>query len=108
MAIGARLHLYFLVAPRIGGFAADLLINSGIAIILATSLTVVNGFTGQFSIGHAGFMSLGGYTAATIIYYGSYRVFGDFNFHGGLLKLDRRRCFCRPIVDRGDGLFVIA
>jgi branched-chain amino acid transport system permease protein len=85
--------MYFLVAPRIGGFASDLLMNSGIAIILATSLTVVNGFTGQFSIGHAGFMSLGGYGAAAVVYYGSFRLFGDFNFHG-------------PLVAAGDLLFV--
>jgi len=35
-------------------------------VILAVSLNVVNGFTGQFSIGHAGFMAVGAYTAAKI------------------------------------------
>ena len=35
-----------------------------INIILAVSLNLINGFTGQFSIGHAGFMAVGGYTAA--------------------------------------------
>jgi branched-chain amino acid transport system permease protein len=100
--------LYFFVAPRIGGFGADLLVNSGIAIILATSLTVVNGFTGQFSIGHAGFMSLGGYTAATIVYYGSYRLFGDFDFHGGLLSWTGVGAYVGPLLTKGDGLFIIA
>lgn len=33
-------------------------------IIFAASLNLVNGFTGQFSIGHAGFMALGAYTSA--------------------------------------------
>jgi len=42
------------------------LINIGVAIILAVSLNVVNGFTGQFSLGHAGFMAVGAYTAAKI------------------------------------------
>lgn len=37
---------------------------AAINVILATSLNVVNGFTGQFSLGHAGFMAVGGYTAA--------------------------------------------
>ncbi|MBA3765783.1 MAG: branched-chain amino acid ABC transporter permease, partial [Acidobacteria bacterium] len=37
---------------------------SGIAITLAVSLNLINGFTGQFSIGHAGFMAVGAYTAA--------------------------------------------
>jgi branched-chain amino acid transport system permease protein len=33
-------------------------------IILAASLNLVNGFTGQFSLGHAGFMAVGAYTSA--------------------------------------------
>ena len=41
-------------------------IDIGIAIILATSLNLINGHTGQFSLGHAGFMAVGGYTAAKI------------------------------------------
>src|SRR6185503_10239671 len=36
----------------------------GINVILATSLNLVNGITGQFSLGHAGFMAIGAYTAA--------------------------------------------
>ncbi len=38
----------------------------GINVVLAVSLNVVNGFTGQFSLGHAGFMAVGAYTAAKI------------------------------------------
>src|SRR5207302_5189406 len=38
----------------------------GIAIILAVSLNLVNGLTGQFSIGHAGFMAVGGYVSAVL------------------------------------------
>lgn len=33
-------------------------------VILALSLNLVNGFTGQFSIGHAGFMAVGAYVSA--------------------------------------------
>jgi branched-chain amino acid transport system permease protein len=43
-----------------------LFINIGINVILAVSLNVVNGFTGQFSLGHAGFMAVGAYTSAKI------------------------------------------
>jgi branched-chain amino acid transport system permease protein len=43
-----------------------ILVNVGVNVILAVSLNVVNGFTGQFSIGHAGFMAVGAYTAAKI------------------------------------------
>jgi branched-chain amino acid transport system permease protein len=41
-------------------------VNLGVNVILAVSLNVVNGFTGQFSLGHAGFMAVGAYTAAKI------------------------------------------
>ncbi len=37
---------------------------AGINIILAVSLNLINGFTGQFSIGHAGFMAIGAYGSA--------------------------------------------
>lgn len=38
-----------------------------INIILAVSLNLITGFTGQFSLGHAGFMSIGAYTCAIIM-----------------------------------------
>lgn len=37
-----------------------------INVILAVSLNLINGYTGQFSIGHAGFMAIGAYTSAII------------------------------------------
>ncbi len=43
-----------------------ILMTAGINVILAVSLNVVNGFTGQFSLGHAGFMAVGAYTATKI------------------------------------------
>src|SRR5207253_6036514 len=39
----------------------------GIAIILAVSLNLVNGLTGQFAIGHAGFMAVGGYVSSVLV-----------------------------------------
>ena len=39
-------------------------IDIGINIILAVSLNLINGHTGQFSLGHAGFMAVGGYATA--------------------------------------------
>jgi len=45
---------------------AIILVAIGVNVILAVSLNVVNGFTGQFSIGHAAFMAVGAYTAALI------------------------------------------
>ena len=63
----------------------QVLILVGINIILAVSLNLVNGFTGQFSIGHAGFMMVGGYAAAWVTYYGSCALWGSADLHGGLL-----------------------
>lgn len=53
-------------SERIDPYHLDVLIGIGINIILAVSLNLVNGYTGQFSLGHAGFMSVGAYFAAAI------------------------------------------
>ena len=42
------------------------LVTVCINIILAVSLNLITGFTGQFSLGHAGFMSIGAYVCAFI------------------------------------------
>ncbi len=103
------LMLQMFVQRAISGFGVNLLLLSGIYIILAVSLTIVNGFTGQFSIGHAGFMALGGYTAAGVMYYGSLKCFGDAEFHGGALSwAGRVGGFSGPFVASGDLLFVVA
>src|SRR5882672_4568318 len=47
-------------------YVLDVLTGIGINIILAVSLNLVNGYTGQFSLGHAGFMAVGAYTSAAI------------------------------------------
>jgi len=44
----------------------QIIIYIGINIILASSLNLINGFAGQFSLGHAGFMAIGAYTSALI------------------------------------------
>ena len=74
-----------LVAPAIGPFKAKLVLDIGIAIVAASSLNIVNGFGGQFSIGHAGFMMVGGYAAAWLTYYGSIELWGSAKIHGELL-----------------------
>lgn len=42
------------------------LVVIGINIILAVSLNLITGITGQFSLGHASFMSIGAYTSAVL------------------------------------------
>lgn len=45
-------------------YGQRIVLLAGINIILAVSLNLINGTTGQFSIGHAGFMAVGAYGAA--------------------------------------------
>ena len=57
------------IVPQLSGlrgfnYYLGVAIDVGIAIILAVSLNLINGHTGQFSLGHAGFMAVGGYFAA--------------------------------------------
>lgn len=52
--------------PFINGYYIQLIALIGINIVMTVSLGMVNGFTGQFSIGHAGFMAVGAYTSAMI------------------------------------------
>ena len=65
------LVLQFGLPQVIGPYWRRIVLDAGIAMMLAVSLNIVNGLAGQFSLGHAAFMALGGYTAGTITYYGS-------------------------------------
>ena len=56
---------------RINAYYARILNLIGINVTLAVSLNLINGLAGQFSIGHAGFMAVGGYSATFVtVYYG--------------------------------------
>ncbi|MGE5552741.1 MAG: branched-chain amino acid ABC transporter permease [Betaproteobacteria bacterium] len=54
---------------RIDSYYNGILILVMINVILAVSLNLINGITGQFSIGHAGFMAVGSYTSALLSLY---------------------------------------
>ncbi len=58
--------LISLISPRFNQYYLDILLGIGINIILAVSLNLINGYTGQFSLGHAGFMAVGAYVTASI------------------------------------------
>lgn len=51
----------------INSYYYDVLMRTGIAIVMAVSLNIVNGHLGQFSIGHAGFMGLGAYVSGVLM-----------------------------------------
>jgi len=73
-----RTHVYSLIATAavagflgvadatFDAFALRVLDLCGIYVVLALSLNLVNGFTGLFSLGHAGFMAVGAYTCALL------------------------------------------
>ncbi len=56
-------------------YKEDILVRCGLAIILAVSLNIVNGFTGQFSLGHIGFYMVGAYVGAALSTYGHAHLF---------------------------------
>ena len=47
-------------------YVSGILILSGINLMTVLGLSLLTGFTGLFSFGHAGFMAIGAYTAATV------------------------------------------
>jgi branched-chain amino acid transport system permease protein len=61
-----------------------ILVLCSINAILALSLNLVNGITGQFSLGHAGFMAVGGYSSAAFTVYAVPKLFGVNADAGGL------------------------
>src|SRR6185295_12531072 len=68
------------VQGLIGPYYYHILILVGINIILAVSLNLINGVTGQFSIGHAGFYAVGAYTSASLVYYGQTSIRAAISF----------------------------
>src|SRR4030095_7724112 len=58
-----------LISGSINSYYYQIIIYCGINIILATSLNLINGYTGQFSLGHAGFMAIGAYVSASVSTY---------------------------------------
>lgn len=48
-------------------YTAQILTLGGINVIVALSLNLISGFTGQLALGHAGFMAVGAYTTAVLI-----------------------------------------
>jgi ABC-type branched-subunit amino acid transport system permease subunit len=83
-------------------YYAEILALTGIAVILAVSLNLITGFTGQFSIGHAGFMAVGAYASVFITVYFSQGAETWLNA-GSIAGLSRRDYFRR--TGRGAGGF---
>jgi branched-chain amino acid transport system permease protein len=78
--------LHWLAPLVLNPYYVTILARIGIAITAAVSLQLVNGFTGQFSIGHAGFMALGAYSSAAFSVYLGAAVLDDLG-GGGVARL---------------------
>jgi branched-chain amino acid transport system permease protein len=66
LAIGFAIAILSQYVPIFSGYTQIILVTIGINIILCVSLNLVNGYMGEFSVGHAGFMSLGAYASAVL------------------------------------------
>jgi branched-chain amino acid transport system permease protein len=62
--LGALALLSVFLPRLINPYVFQIVVLCGVNIMLSVSLNLINGFTGQFSIGHAGFMALGAYGSA--------------------------------------------
>lgn len=65
-ASAVGLVLLFVFDGMFDPFTMQIFKLCAINIILALSLNLINGFTGLFSLGHAGFMAVGAYTCAIL------------------------------------------
>jgi branched-chain amino acid transport system permease protein len=73
--------LFVIVPSWLGVYSAYIqliILYIGINIILTVSLNLVNGYMGEFSVGHAGFMGVGAYATSilTVLFYVQDDVFG--------------------------------
>src|SRR6202051_1881879 len=67
-AVAAFAGLFIVVAPlALGEYYISILNLILIAVVGALGLNILVGYTGQISIGHGAFMSVGAYTAAKLV-----------------------------------------
>jgi branched-chain amino acid transport system permease protein len=66
-------------------YVVQILMYVGINMILTLSLNLVNGYMGEFSVGHAGFMAIGAYVSAILSVWCLPRELGPFLFPAILL-----------------------
>lgn len=80
LALNALFTGSLLAGVAMPPYILQVLCLAGINIILAVSLNLINGFTGQFSIGHAGFMAIGAYASAYVTVAWGDRIRGLIGF----------------------------
>ena len=86
LAILALYPLNRVMEDNMDPYFLRIVVLIGINVILATSLNLINGITGQFSLGHAGFMALGAYAVGTTMHrYDPSGIGGEFALLGLLV-----------------------
>jgi branched-chain amino acid transport system permease protein len=85
----------------INQYIQTVFMSIGINIIFAASLNVVNGYMGEFSCGHAGFMAVGAYTSSVL----SLILFTENKFLGAPLLPPWTSVFLFPAVIFAGGIF---
>lgn len=66
LLIAVALIVLFILNIYLDNYQVTIINLCAIYIILALSMNLINGFTGLFSLGHAGFMAIGAYTVAIL------------------------------------------
>jgi branched-chain amino acid transport system permease protein len=85
----------------INQYIQTVLMSIGINIIFAASLNIVNGYMGEFSCGHAGFMAVGAYTSSVL----SLILFTENKILGAALLPPWTSVFLFPLVITAGGIF---
>ncbi|MSP53995.1 MAG: branched-chain amino acid ABC transporter permease [Myxococcales bacterium] len=67
IAIVWAIQIY--AVPWTDPYLTDIIVRVGMSLLAVMGLALVLGFTGQFSLGHAGFMAVGAYTAGALVHY---------------------------------------
>ena len=66
-SIGLRALFLVWAETNLDGYKVQILNLIAVNAILALSLNLIYGFTGMFSLGHAGFMAIGAYVSALCV-----------------------------------------
>jgi len=66
-ALGFGALQALIVAEILDDYTLQILCVAGINVLMALSLNLISGFTGQLALGHAGFMAVGAYTTGVLL-----------------------------------------
>lgn len=79
LLLAGGLITYLAYEELVSLYILSVLMFMGINVILSTSLNLVNGYMGEFSCGHAGFMCVGAYVSSIlgVLLFAKDKVFGE-------------------------------